>query len=503
MDLLAETGIILRKPGGNVEHPELHGPVARWLALDIGGDVNQNPAAWDTQRRQYAPYDIALFPWLHCHTLNDIHFLIGVAKQWKSSAIGLNIEDVVGDRLDLGQVASVLKEWGGLTLVISLAWLQNSARWDLLADKTFALEIFPDESAEAKQPQACIDHAFAEIGRNARVTLMYKTRSHTAADYDMSIAHSLYTGDDVDPEMKDWAAWDYNLPTHLAQPTKKPDDGGGGHRVNIPFKRPLYPPDDPQHRGPSYGEDVQAVKWAISRAGFWRWQDFDKTYSAGFSHGSVANGKGVAGFQKAMGIQATGWYGKETHQALVEHRIPVGLPHAGEYSFDAAAALLYESMGEITPAQKVMADLYDQLDIKVSKALCIGYSMARPVYPVVHKTNPALLTKHDEVMVDCSGDVSWSALMAGARPPDPVYGFNGYGNTGSLVQGGQQIQQADVKDYIEDHLVLAFYHNPDHVNIVRSPTQVYSNGRENAPEWHDSIVGAHPHFWQVRAYKVV
>lgn len=509
---LLDTGIFLRAPGGNVEHPELHEQVAKWITLNIGGDVGRDPSRWDTQRR-INQGRLETFPWLHCHSYADIGYLIATAKQWGSPAIGLNIEDVVSDGLGLESVADIIAElWFGLPVLIpSLCWLQNDQGWDVFEHTAvFALEIFPDEAEEAKHPQDCIDHAFQQIGPHAQVTLCYKTRNHDPHGSDLSIAHSLFAGDDVDPTQKAWGQWVYNLPTHPAQPSSKPPvpkppkptPTPGGHNVNVPFKRPLYPPDDPQHRGPSYGVDVTAVKRAISRAGCWRWQEFDQTYSTGFAHGSASNGGGVAAFQKHLGLKPTGFYGKETHQALIEYRIPVGLPHAGEFAFDHSAVLLYTSTGEITPAEKVMAAVYEQLDIKVQKRNCIGYSEGRPIYPVVHRTNPALLTRHDEVFVDCSGDVSWTALMAGAIPPDPVYGYNGYGNTGSLIQGGQRIELEEVSHYVVDHLVLAFYHHPDHVNIVKSPTEVYSDGRENAPEWHSDIVHAHPSYWQTRAYKV-
>jgi len=77
----------------------------------------------------------------------------------------------------------------------------------------------------------------------------------------------------------------------------------------VPFPRPLYPPS--HEKGPVPDDvDVVAVKRAISRAGFFPWQDFDDSYNQNFAD------KGVKPFQKAKGLQATGNYGQATHDAL-------------------------------------------------------------------------------------------------------------------------------------------------------------------------------------------
>jgi hypothetical protein len=89
------------------------------------------------------------------------------------------------------------------------------------------------------------------------------------------------------------------------------------------------------------GPDVEAVKRAISRAGFWKWQSFSQDYTNAFSHGG-ADGPGVQGFQvDHVAAQPTGWYGKTTHDTLVNFKIPAGKPNAGQYAFDARAIDLY------------------------------------------------------------------------------------------------------------------------------------------------------------------
>jgi hypothetical protein len=112
---------------------------------------------------------------------------------------------------------------------------------------------------------------------------------------------------------------------------------------DLPFARALYPP-DAQAKGktPSKdGKDVQAVKRACWRAGFWTGPSYSNTYTNEFSHGNATYG-GVQGFQVAhVACQPTGYYGKTTHEALVAFVIPSG-PNKGQYAFDAYAIDLYK-----------------------------------------------------------------------------------------------------------------------------------------------------------------
>jgi CHAP domain-containing protein len=118
----------------------------------------------------------------------------------------------------------------------------------------------------------------------------------------------------------------------------------GGPMVAIKgFPRPLYPPDAaPGHKPSVDGSDVEAYKRTISRAGRWRWQPFDQTYSNAFSHGKtgMVGESGVAGVQRQAKIQATGWVGKETFNLLRSIVIPHPLPHAGAHAMDARAVEL-------------------------------------------------------------------------------------------------------------------------------------------------------------------
>jgi hypothetical protein len=119
----------------------------------------------------------------------------------------------------------------------------------------------------------------------------------------------------------------------------------GGPMVAVKgFPRPLYPPDANQQakKASVDGSDVEAYKRTICRAG--RWGDWDpskwdQAFSNAFSHGKSGNVKdtGVAGVQRQMDLDDTGWIGQATFNTLRSIRVPSG-PNQGEMAMDAYAA---------------------------------------------------------------------------------------------------------------------------------------------------------------------
>ncbi len=126
----------------------------------------------------------------------------------------------------------------------------------------------------------------------------------------------------------------------------------------VPFPRPLYPPS--HEKGPVQDDvDVVAVKRAISRAGFFPWQDFDDSYNENFAM------SGVKSFQQAKGISATGNYGEATHNALRNTRRKDDL---ADWAFDPVSINLMKQaaaeptrpalppLGPVTPGGKSVLD---------------------------------------------------------------------------------------------------------------------------------------------------
>jgi hypothetical protein len=125
----------------------------------------------------------------------------------------------------------------------------------------------------------------------------------------------------------------------------------GGPMVAVKgFPRPLYPPDarDKGKNPSADGPDIEAIKRTVSRAGRWKWQQFDQAYSNGFAHGtddSVIN-SGVEGIQRQQNIDPTGWIGEATFNTLRSIRCPQG-SHEGEMAMDARAVELINAAWDI------------------------------------------------------------------------------------------------------------------------------------------------------------
>jgi hypothetical protein len=108
-------------------------------------------------------------------------------------------------------------------------------------------------------------------------------------------------------------------------------------QVSLP--RTLYPPKS--NKGFYNGQDVTAMKRAVSRLGRWPWNPsgWDDGYADTFAFGTSGNVKdtGVKGVQRQSSIDQTGILGKNTFELLRTVLIPEGLNHAGEPAFDATA----------------------------------------------------------------------------------------------------------------------------------------------------------------------
>lgn len=260
---LKDTGALFRAPGGQNEHPEAWGSVIRWGALNVGAEANRDPD-WLRQRKLMRESNTAHFPWVHVHNLEDLDRLLAIADKWHltggARVAGVNIEDVVTDKLNLAHVAERLDRWGGQVIIPTLAWLQNGQGWHYLAAHHFALEYFvtdPDWNPKFNNKQELIDHAFAEIGPAAKVTFLYDTRPEGGPSslYDMSIAHSFYTADDVGTSISQWRQWDYDGEVHLAMPTAKPPKP----KPNPYAKDCVQTPRAANHSGPRRASSIRLI----------------------------------------------------------------------------------------------------------------------------------------------------------------------------------------------------------------------------------------------------
>src|SRR5580765_474454 len=114
------------------------------------------------------------------------------------------------------------------------------------------------------------------------------------------------------------------------------------------FPTSLYPPDaSAKGKTPSAnGPDVEAIKRGLWRGGRWPGpaSGFDRQFSNAISHGKSGGNvsdSGLAGFQRQMKIDPTGWFGPSSFNTLCSARIPQGLPNAGQPLLDVTAQNLF------------------------------------------------------------------------------------------------------------------------------------------------------------------
>jgi hypothetical protein len=134
------------------------------------------------------------------------------------------------------------------------------------------------------------------------------------------------------------ATWDYTKPyPRNANPP------------NVALPRTLYAP--AHHEGFYNGNDVTAMKRAVSRGGRWPWNpdEWDDGYANTFAGIDPPSGNvidsGVRGVQRQHDLDASGVLGPHTFEILRTGLVPKGLPHAGEPLFDGYALELLRSYG--------------------------------------------------------------------------------------------------------------------------------------------------------------
>lgn len=506
---LFKNGTYLRKPGGNVENvAEQKAAGIEWALLNIGVDVDRDPSVWDRQRQLYRQHGVPHGPWLHVRSMADLEFLVKTGFEWSSALVGCNVEDVVGDKLDLKAVGEyLLRVWRQPVHMATLPWVQNEQGWQHVAFAYLALELFPLEGQGQiylDQYEACIQHAFDEGAEH--VTLLYSTTSPRSV-YPAAVAHCLYTADNV----TNWSEWKDAVPQVPPRPKEEPVPptpplppkewyekpyltGPPVGPEKLP--RPLYPPS--AGKGTFTGDDVTAYKRAISRAGRlqpWSPSTWNNTYGDPFAlgDGSGMVGKsGVRGFQRQTWPSdpkmQTGNLGDETYQKMRRTLISdPSSPHFREPIFDRTCVILLKRAAQeafedakIISFRRHLADFCERAESASSGSWT--YSQQRPytglgVEPEKYHIN------------DCSSYVIlaywWGRTKSGLAVPDPSdYQYDGYGNTWDNLDGHEVVTSGN---YLVGDLAHYGSGSRSHVTLCRKAgdkdTSVWSSfGSEPKPK---------------------
>jgi hypothetical protein len=238
------------------------------------------------------------------------------------------------------------------------------------------------------------------------------------------------------------------------------------------------------------GDDVIAVKRALSRAGYISWGPFTALW------GRFA-AEAARQFQRDNGIApVTGWYGPKTHQVLVKkHR----KNSATEWAFDAySIRLMDQACAELTqrPDTRIDGAIVAEAARLYAHRNEINYVQSRPFALKLPPFVPREL--------DCSAFATVCHFVAGA--PDPNgRNYDGQGYTGSLTNHGVRCEERDL-----DPGDLVFYGrttvakpgfpigSPTHVAVYDGDGGVYSQG---GPHPHDRMKRHPVKYWTINQYR--
>jgi hypothetical protein len=302
-----------------------------WFALNIGSDpcVQRDPSVWDEIRKRCVAASMPVGPWMHCHSISDVEFLIDVGVQWQADFIGCYLEDVSGENISLQEVGGYLLDfwvhpYEKPVHMPTLPWVQNEQGWQYVSFAYLALEMFPEEGGQPYLDdwQRCVDHAFSEGAK--RVTLLYSTKTPRSAY--PNVAHCLYTADDAG----DWSAWEDQIEQIIPKPSAppKPPEVSMLTAKQFPYTGPCFGPGSKQTLNYS---TVKGLKRAMIRLGLLDQKLGEETDD----YGSALRAA-MKAYQRSVHLTATGDYGKGTWLALRAEKLELG-PHAGEWAMDALA----------------------------------------------------------------------------------------------------------------------------------------------------------------------
>lgn len=336
---LFQTGTYLRCPGGNVQNvADQQAAGVKWALLNLGTDpcVQRNPSVWDLQRQIYRQHGMPHGPWMHVRSMTDLSFLLGVAVDWQADLIGVNVEDVVDDKLSLQAVGGYLLDfwvnpYGKPVHMATLPWVQNDQGWQHVSFCYLALEMFPKEGQGQlylDEYERCIDHAFDEGAK--RVTLLYSTTSPRSV-YPAAVAHCLYTADNV---ASNWPEWKDTLPQIPPTPKEEPDVPTLPSLTvkQFPYTGPLYGPSNA--KGPTNDRLTnKGLKRGLIRLGLLNAPLGSETNDFGAEMETA-----LKKLQRNEGIKpASGQYGRDTWIAMRGARVPAEMPNQGQYAMDKLA----------------------------------------------------------------------------------------------------------------------------------------------------------------------
>jgi peptidoglycan hydrolase-like protein with peptidoglycan-binding domain len=171
------------------------------------------------------------------------------------------------------------------------------------------------------------------------------------------------------------------------------------------------------------GNDVLAMKRALSRAGYGRWKPFTKLFGRNME-------TLLKRFQRDHGLKSIdGVYGPLSHKLLARFY--------DDYGMSLMNDLAYEINARNNPAQKMVSaalEIYNFCRLTGRG----GYTQSARRMSIVRNRWRAPFSEKLWLSEDCSSSVTGACWLAGVPDPNGL-GYNGQGYTGTLVTHGFRI----------------------------------------------------------------
>lgn len=400
-----------------------------------------------------------------------VDFLVQVADAWQSPLIVNSEKELEGTGSSITSL--IASKCGARDWAVSMEpWLYPNVDWGPVSKHSMLLQINPAENEVSKHPADCKWHAH-QLGCECVYFTFGTAPPQAPSWYVLQSPYSLYTGDNASP----FSAWS---PTSTGfdacqDPTPPPPPPMLTVK-QFPYTGPYYGPSYP--KGPNKGPTAKALKRMMIRLGILTGEmsKLDEHYNARLENA-------VRIWQRQLtDVAPTGQFGRGSWEQARAARVPVGLPHAGEYAMDDVGLRMIQK--EATPPPPPSDPL-----VAVRAAMVDFMVRAEAHEAIWHYNDRRPYTGLDDPpeerhVNDCSSYAilvyRWARQKTGRPIKDPSgYSYSGSGNTWDNLDGHPKVNG--------QYLVGDLAHYDGHVTICKKPgdhlTSRWSSfGQESGPQ---------------------
>lgn len=155
----ARDGALLRNPRGGVDDiPKMKAAGLKWVALNVG---DYPGLQWMNIRLLCNQAGIDVIPWQRCYKETDVIHLMGIATDWASEALVVNLEDEGWRQTEMGflppeKVGELLAPWQEEVAVSTVGFPPAWPKWKAIKGAVGLMQAFMNERTDLT-PKVCTD----------------------------------------------------------------------------------------------------------------------------------------------------------------------------------------------------------------------------------------------------------------------------------------------------------------------------------------------------------